>query len=109
MVETITFILIFLVVIAIAALLFSAWLIVSLIKLAVSATRWLFSPRKPLKLHAPVQAIPLRALPPRVSETVICRNQLCVARNPAGSRFCRRCGQRQVQPVAVQVGRVAAW
>ena len=109
MVETITFILIFVVVIAIAALLFGAWLTVSLIKHAVSTARWLFSARKPVKLHAPVQAMPLRALPPLLWEPVICRNQLCVAHNPPGSRFCRRCGQRQVQPVAVQVGRVAAW
>ncbi len=106
MAEAIVFILIFLAVIAIAALAFGAWLLVATISIGWSLVRWIFGKHRQTPL---ITALPRQGTLPANFEPAICGNRLCVAQNPPGAQFCRRCGRRQARPILVPVRRAAVW
>lgn len=106
MAEAIVFILIFIAIIAFAALAFAGWVLVSVISIVWSLLQWMFGNRRQPKGF---ETSPRRRPTLVSSEPTVCRNALCVAMNPPGARFCRRCGQRQPTPIAVPVRRTAAW
>ena len=93
-------ILIFLGVIAVTAVLFGGWLIVSIVRLVVkSITTLAGAETEPGGTDA---ARPVR-----------CGNLQCLAGNAAGARFCRRCGtpvrDGAAQPGKVHVRQAAVW
>lgn len=95
--EGVFFILVFMGVIAITALLFGVWVIVGIVRIMGRIIGTIFgTPRRP---PMPIT----RALP-----SVRCPNDRCHAMNPVNARFCRRCGQAiDVQRVASR--RAAMW
>lgn len=95
--EGIFFILIFIGVIAITALLFCVWIIVMIARLGARMVGAMFAPPR-----APAMPF-VRAVP-----AVRCGNSRCNAMNPAGARFCRRCGHA-VATQRVAARRVACW
>ena len=106
MAEAIVVILVFIAIIAFAALAFAGWVIVSVISIGWSLLQWIFGKSRSSPAPGPVQRRPMPVL---AAESTICRNPLCVAANPPGAHFCRRCGQRQPKPLPVTVRRAAAW
>lgn len=104
--EVLVAILIFLAAIAIGFVAFCAWLAVRIIALLLMIL-W--------NVIAGFRSTRPRKLPPRQGtlpvslEPTTCSNRLCVAQNPPGARFCRRCGQRQARPLLVPVRRAAVW
>lgn len=87
-------ILMFFGVIATTALVFCVWLVVGIVKLIARGMAALFGPLPPM---------------PGVTDGIACRIELCGASNPAGARFCRRCGSRLPQVQHVSVRRAAMW
>ncbi len=95
--EGVFFILIFIGVIAITAVLFTIWVVVGIMRLGVRLLGALFAP--PQRPTMP----PIRAL-----SSIGCGNSMCNAINPSNARFCRRCGQA-LEPRRVAARRVACW
>jgi hypothetical protein len=91
---------IFIAIIALTAILFGGWVIVSIVRLLASAATTVFAPNHPT---APNQ---LTSAP---LSTVRCGNRACLAQNPATARFCRRCGHGLPAAARVQVRRAAVW
>jgi ribosomal protein L40E len=104
--EGIVVILIFFAVIALTALIFVAWLIASVFRLGLCLLSWMFGGKA---RHVRAIQHPERPMmiPSHSAEPLVCSNRLCVALNPPGARFCRRCGTRQVQPLPVIARRAA--
>ena len=79
--EGVFFILIFVGVIAITALLFGVWIIVAIARVIYRIISSMFA---------------LPSMPPmpvvRAGHTIRCTNDRCNGQNPAAARFCRRCG-----------------
>jgi len=98
MFETIVTILIFVAVIAITAVLFGGWLVLTIVR---ALGRAILPPKR--------EAEELPMLQTTSAITACCRNDRCRAENPAAASFCRRCGtsMRAVQQVPVR--RVAMW
>lgn len=98
MFETIVTILIFVAVIAITAVLFGGWLVLTIVR---ALARAIFSSRR--------KGWDLTMLETTAPTTARCPNDRCRAENPAAASFCRRCGtaMRSVQQVPVR--RVAMW
>src|SRR5689334_4726711 len=98
MFETIVTILIFVAVIAIAAVLFGGWLVVTIVR---PLGRAILPPKR--------EAEELPMLQTTAVTTARCPKERCRAENPAMASFCRRCGtaMRSVQQVPVR--RVAMW
>lgn len=90
-------ILVFIAVIAITAVIFGGWIIFSIVRGIFGAVAWL------LDAPRPQQAIA------HSSEGIRCANQRCHATNPAGARFCRRCGTVLPEVQRVAVRRAAVW
>ena len=93
--EGIFFILVFIGVIAITALLFGVWVFVSIVRVIMRIIGGAVAP-------SPRSTPAVRALP-----SVACSNQQCHAMNPSYARFCRRCGQTIDAGRAAR--RVACW
>ena len=98
MFETIVTILIFVAVIAITAVLFGGWLVLTIVR---ALGRAILPPKRE------VEALPM--LETSAATTARCPNDRCRAENPVVASFCRRCGtaMRSVQQVPVR--RVAMW
>jgi hypothetical protein len=98
MFETIVTILIFVAVIAITAVLFGGWLVLTIVR---ALGRAILPPRRE------VDELPMLAT--TAATTARCPNERCRAENPPAASFCRRCGtaMRSVQQVPVR--RVAMW
>ena len=82
--EGVFFILIFVGVIAITALLFGVWIIVAIARVIT-------------RIIGSMLALPkVPPMPPthlvRAGHTIRCTNDRCNGQNPAAARFCRRCG-----------------
>ena len=80
--EGVFFILVFVGVIAITALLFGVWIIVAIARVFFRIVGTIFAPATRLPPMPDVRA----------SQTVRCTNDRCNGQNPAAARFCRRCG-----------------
>jgi len=87
------------VVIMVTALIFSAWLIVSIVRVMFRMIVALFSP-------APSSSRRGTSSPPAL---VMCTNARCRGPNPPGARFCRRCGVALPAAQRVAVRRAAMW
>jgi len=81
--EGIFVIFLFVGVIAITALLFGVWLIVSIIRLIGKGIAALFVAPPPPKW---------RAISQHPASGIRCAAERCLATNPPAARFCRRCG-----------------
>jgi hypothetical protein len=89
-------VLIFMGVIALTAVIFGGWVIVTLVRVLFRGVGALFAPP---------------SLPPMPGSArgVICDNGYCRAVNPGTARFCRRCGRQLPEAQRVQVRRAAMW
>ena len=101
MVEVVVTILIFIAVIAIAAVLFGGWLIVATCRMVM---RMLSAPFRRAPDHTAMIEGP--TLP---SGATRCSNDRCRVENPAVASFCRRCGSPLRAVERVPVRRVAMW
>jgi hypothetical protein len=85
---------IFMIVIAITALIFGVWIVATIVRLIFRGVFGLFNPTFPQMSSA---------------HRVICCNDRCRASNPSTAQFCRRCGQKFPQAQQVTVRRAAMW
>jgi ribosomal protein L40E len=95
-------ILVFMGVIAVTALVFAVWLVVTLLKLTFRAVGAIVAPAP--QRHTDPQHV--AHSPPMHGR--VCANERCHATNPAGARFCRRCG-RDLSVQRVSARRAAMW
>jgi hypothetical protein len=107
MAEFILFVLIFVGIMAVSALIFGGWFLVMIVRGIASflglrpaaAGPAAIGPRRP---SGAVQIGP-------VANQRTCPYELCKAANDGAARFCRRCGRELGAPSHPQVRRVAAW
>jgi hypothetical protein len=90
--------LIFIAVVVVTMIFFGGWVVVTIIR---TVARAFGGPR-----NAPVGRQVTYSSPPR-QQLVRCPQTRCMADNPAGARFCRRCGQAIAASSAVRARRVA--
>jgi hypothetical protein len=104
--EFILFVLIFVGVMAVAALIFGGWFLVMLLQGIGRFIGVLPSPKPPQigprRRSGAVQTGP-------VSDQRACPYELCKASNDVSARFCRRCGRQLTAPSHVHVRRAAVW
>jgi hypothetical protein len=96
--EGIGIVFIFFGVIAITALLFGGWLIITLVRFVLRGLVAIASP----------QSMPPPMPPPRAI-MVTCTNPRCRHQNPSIAQFCRRCGNALPAIQRVPVRRAAMW
>jgi ribosomal protein L40E len=92
-------ILVFILVMILAAVLFAGWVFVVMLRLVVNAAAGMGR----VLLGTGRQPMP----PVRKVKLVTCGNRGCRARNPAEARFCRRCGTPMRAATRVVVRRAA--
>jgi hypothetical protein len=85
-------------VIVVTVIFFGGWVVVTIVR---TIARAFGGPRT-----APVGR-QVSYSPPPIQQLVRCPQTRCMADNPAGARFCRRCGQAMEAGKAVRVRRVA--
>ncbi len=102
MMEFLFTILIFFGVIALAAVVFGGWM---LVWMARGIYRTLFGHR----LVSQARASHSMRIHRREPSSLRCDRPLCRAENPAGARFCRRCGRSLPDAGRLSVQRVAMW
>jgi hypothetical protein len=98
MFEGIAAIFIFIAIIAITALLFGGWLIITIGRLVYRAIMW--------SIYGDEQPQPM-AIPG--INNAICPQANCRAANPARAAYCRRCGRAMPRAQRVTVRRAAMW
>ena len=99
--ETITVIFLFTGLVAISAVVFAIWLIVTIVKWMVGGT---------VSLMRSAGGGGGGRLEPVSSATFTCPRRSCRAVNPCAARFCRRCGQEFLrQQMAHGGGRCVTW
>lgn len=101
--EAIFTILVFFGVIAVTVVVFGIWLIVTVVRMIARAIGGGSCMSRPDALPAPPRSIARELL------SVRCRRSGCGADNPAGAKFCRRCGAELAETQSVSVRRVAMW
>lgn len=84
-------------IIAITAIIFGGWAVVTLLRMIFRAFGALFGD------------LPANKLEHSATPTKICHNQGCGASNPQAAAFCRRCGRQFSTAQRVQSRRVAMW
>ena len=116
--EFILFVIIFVGIMAVSALIFGGWFLVMLAR-GIGAFLGISSSTPPPPHHnAPPPAIPhgggvrqfngaVQTGP--VAEERTCGYELCKAQNDGSARFCRRCGRQLASPARVRVSRAAVW
>jgi len=89
-------ILVFIGVIAVTAVIFCIWMVVTIVRLILRGIGAVVAPGR---------------LPPMPSATrgLVCPNDRCRAVSPAAAKFCRRCGKELPQAQRVSVRRAAMW
>jgi len=105
MAEFILFVLIFVGIMIVSALVFGGWFLVMLLRgLGTFLGLRQVQPRAngPRRPSGAVQIGP-------VPNQRICPYELCKSPNDATARFCRRCGREMGAPLRPQVRRAAAW
>jgi hypothetical protein len=98
-------IVLFFFVIVVTAVMFCAWLAVTMIRVTFRAVGALFSPPD----KSQIGQAPFRPVVAKSSQTLRCPTHGCGALNPASARFCRRCGRGLPAAQRVQVRRAAVW
>ena len=98
MMEGIGIVLVFFAVIAMTALLFGGWVIITLVRFVLRGIVAVLSP-------APITA----AIPQAPQAPVRCKNDRCRHANPAIAQFCRRCGNALPAVQRVPARRAAMW
>ena len=111
--EFILFLVIFVGIMAVSALVFGGWFIVMIAR-GIGA----FLGVRPTAPPLPPQQFGAHDGLPRPSGAVqtgpvagqrVCGYELCKAHNDGSARFCRRCGRQLSTPARVQVSRAAVW
>lgn len=94
----------FFVAMAITAVIFFGWIVITTLKVLRSGLVALFAPAQSYSTARPSQAGAAR-------QVVRCENRGCGATNPGNARFCRRCGRGLPAGAAerIQVRRAAVW
>jgi len=90
-------IVIFFAVIILTAVLFGAWILVSIVRVTMSLIGGMFN------------SFRRRSGTLSLGQPGRCGNARCLAANPGDARFCRRCGQQLPQVQHVPVRRAAVW
>lgn len=104
--EFFIFVAVFIGVIAVTALLFGGWAVVTLIKALVSGVRSLVAPPRRMTRPDPARRVGSFGTTPA---QVRCMRPRCHGDNPPGARFCRRCGATLTAGATVQpAGRLSA-
>ena len=104
--EFLLFLLIFVGIMAVSALIFGGWFIVMIVRGIAS----FFGLRHDVPPIEPRRASGAARIGPVLhGRTGQCGNPLCRAPNAASARFCRRCGQRMAQSQPTPVRRAAVW
>lgn len=92
MTEPFSILILFMGVIAITAIIFGIWVVVSVVRLIFRTFfglfRWEATPR------------------PALGATIYCPRRGCHASNPVSARFCRRCGRELLKG---EIGHAAMW
>jgi hypothetical protein len=104
--EFFIFVLIFMAIMAISALIFGGWFLTLLIR-GVAGFLGL-RPNPPQLRPNYRRASGATQTGPLVGQRS-CQYELCKASNDAGARFCRRCGRELTRPAHVNVRRAALW
>jgi hypothetical protein len=104
--EFLLFLMIFVGIMTVSALIFGGWFIVMIIRGIASffGLRHDIPPIEPQRASGAARIGPV--LHGRAGQ---CGNPLCRAPNGSGARFCRRCGQKMPQAAGVNVRRAAVW
>jgi hypothetical protein len=90
---------IFIAVIAITALIFGGWLVVTIIRGIIRLAMYLFD----------IDGQRARPMPLPGQNNATCPQANCRAPNTAGAAFCRRCGRPMPRAQRVTVRRAAMW
>jgi hypothetical protein len=107
--EFILFLVIFVGIMAVSALVFGGWFIVMIAR-GIGAFLGVRPsgppvPQAPYGVRRPSGAVQTGP----VAGQRVCAYELCKAPNDATARFCRRCGRQLAAPARVQVSRAAVW
>jgi hypothetical protein len=108
--EFILFLLIFVGIMVISALIFGGWFIVMIVR-GIASFFGLRHDVPPIETRRASGAVRIGPVlhGQGHGRTGQCGNPLCRAPNAATARFCRRCGQRMAQSQPVTVRRAAVW
>lgn len=95
----------FFVAMAITAVIFFGWIVITVLRVLRSGLVALFAPAHP---YSAARLIPQES---GARQVVRCDNRGCGAPNPGNARFCRRCGRGLPAGAAerIQVRRAAVW
>jgi hypothetical protein len=115
MAEFILFLVIFVGIMAVSALVFGGWFLVMIAR-GIAAFLGVRPARVPPQMPAGPQQGPYGFRRPSgavqtgpVAGHRVCAYELCKAENDASARFCRRCGRQLAAPARVRVTRAAVW
>jgi hypothetical protein len=108
--EFLLFLVIFVGIMTVSALIFGGWFIVMIVR----GIAGFFGMRHDVPpIEAPRASGAVRVGPVMhrgaVGGAALCGNPLCRAPNGTNARFCRRCGQKMAHGQAVNVRRAAVW
>ena len=106
MAEFLLFVLIFVGIMVVSALVFGGWFLVMLVR-GIGAFLGLRQTPPPAQIgvRRPSGAVQIGPVPNQRT----CPYELCRAPNDGSARFCRRCGREMGAPLRPQVRRAAAW
>lgn len=102
--EFILFLIIFVGIMALSALIFGGWFLVMLIRGIAS-----FLGLRTAEHGGPRMASGAVQVPPLQANQRQCPYELCKATNDVTAKFCRRCGREMAPPQHVHVRRAAVW
>lgn len=91
--EGVVIILLFVGVIAVTALIFCVWVIAMVLRLILRGMGTLFMAPRMTSRKSSISVMNRSVWPSATGDSVHCPSDRCRAVNPAGARFCRRCGQ----------------
>jgi hypothetical protein len=105
MAEFLLFILIFVGIMVVSALVFGGWFLVMLIRGIGAFLGLRQTPPRPIGVRRPSGAVQIGPVPDQRT----CPYELCRATNDGAARYCRRCGRDLGMPLRPQVRRAAVW
>ena len=104
--EFFLFLVIFVGIMVVSALIFGGWFIFMIVR-GIASFFGLRHDVPPIEPPRPSGAA--RIGPVLHSRTSQCHNPLCRSLNDVGARFCRRCGHKMAQTAAAPARRAAVW
>ena len=105
MAEFLLFVLIFVGIMTVSALVFGGWFLVMLVRGIGTFLGLRQAGPGPIGVRRPSGAVQIGPVPNQRT----CPYELCRATNDSSARFCRRCGRELGAPLRPQVRRAAVW